>query len=99
MLDPGGYTKFVAELRSETDIVSVVGQYTDLRPAGSAFSGRCPLHDGPPAFHVDPDKKLFYCFNCKVGGDVFKFISAVNGISIQQAVEYVAALLPGAKTN
>lgn len=88
----------IADLRFETDIMDVVGLYTELSPVGRAFVGRCPLHDGttPPAFYVDPVKKLFYCFDCKKGGDVFKFISAVHGISFRQAVKYVAT---GAKGN
>lgn len=90
----------IAELREESDLLWIVGTATPLRPSGRALKGECPLcHDESGRFYVDPYKKLFYCFDCEVGGDVFKFVSAVNRISFQQAVEYVAALLPGAKTN
>lgn len=90
----------IAEMREESDLVWIVGMATPLRPSGKTLKGECPMcHDESGRFYVDPDKKLFYCFGCGVGGDVFKFISLTEKISFQQAVEYVAALLPGAKTN
>lgn len=88
----------IQELRAGSDFVGIVRQAMPIRRVGLLFRGRCPFCD-KTGFRVDSVKKLFYCFDCGKGGDVFKFVSAVNRISFQQAVEYVAALLPGAKTN
>lgn len=63
------------KVREAVDIVDLVNHYTDLRRNGSQYMGRCPFHeDNSPSFSVNPSDKVYHCFGCGVGGDVFKFV-------------------------
>jgi DNA primase len=78
-------------VRDAVDMTEVVGQYTDLRRAGGQMMGLCPFHDeSSPSFSVDPQDKLYHCFGCGVGGDVFEFVMEKQGIGFSEAVETLA---------
>jgi DNA primase len=81
----------VARVKEAADIVEIVSAHTDLRRAGVRFSGLCPFHDErTPSFSVDPQEKLYYCFGCEAGGDVFRFLQEKEGLSFPDAVESLA---------
>jgi DNA primase len=82
----------VDRVRDAVDIVEVISAYTDLRRSGGArFTGLCPFHDErSPSFSVDPQQKLYHCFGCGVGGDVFGFVQEKEGLSFAEAVESLA---------
>jgi DNA primase len=70
------------------DIVEIVSAYTDLRRTGDRFMGLCPFHEErSPSFSVDPREKLYYCFGCEAGGDVFRFVQEKEGLGFPEAVE------------
>ena len=72
-------------------MVEVVGQYTELRKAGANYTGRCPFHEEKtPSFSVNPTEKLFYCFGCGVGGNLFGFVQQKENLEFAAAVEYLA---------
>src|SRR5436190_8918233 len=78
-------------VRAAADIVEVVQGYTELRRRGARFTGLCPFHDErTPSFSVDPAEKLYYCFGCQAGGDVFKFVQEKEGLDFPQALERLA---------
>jgi hypothetical protein len=78
------------EIRARADIVAIVGRYVDLKRRGRNWVGRCPFHtDGKPSFEVMPDKRIFYCFPCGEGGDVFKFVQKVQGVEFLDAVRWL----------
>jgi DNA primase len=82
----------VDRVRDAVDIVEVISAYTDLRRSGGArFTGLCPFHDErSPSFSVDPQEKLYHCFGCAAGGDVFRFVEEKEGLSFPEAVEALA---------
>lgn len=83
----------IAEIRSRSDIVAVIGQHVQLRKAGRNFKGLCPFHgEKTPSFNVAADKGFFYCFGCQKKGDVFTFIMELEGKSFIEAAERLAAL-------
>ena len=62
-------------------MVEIVGQYTELRKAGANYSGRCPFHEErTPSFSVNPAEKLYYCFGCGAGGNLFGFVQAKENL-------------------
>jgi DNA primase len=62
-----------------------------LRRRGARYLGLCPFHDErTPSFSVDPTTKLYYCFGCQAGGDVFGFLQEKEGLDFRQAVEQLA---------
>jgi DNA primase len=82
----------VDRVRDAVDIVEVISAHTDLRRSGGArFTGLCPFHDErSPSFSVDPQEKLYHCFGCGVGGDVFRFVEEKEGLGFGDAVEALA---------
>ena len=81
------------EIRARISLREVVGRYVELKPAGRGrYKGLCPFHkEKTPSFYVDDEKGLFYCFGCKVGGDVFTFLEKIEGLSFAEALERLAA--------
>jgi DNA primase len=78
----------VERVKDAADIVEIVSAYTDLRRSGDRFSGLCPFHEErTPSFSVDPREKLYYCFGCEAGGDVFRFVQEKEGLGFPEAVE------------
>jgi DNA primase len=79
------------KVREAVDIVDLVNHYTDLRRNGSQYMGRCPFHeDNSPSFSVNPHDKVYHCFGCGVGGDVFKFVQEKEGLDFAASIEYLA---------
>ncbi len=77
----------VEEIRFRADIVQVISEYVHLQRKGKNFVGPCPFHqETNPSFTVTPDKQMFYCFGCNVGGNVFKFIMLQHQVSFPEAV-------------
>lgn len=78
-------------VQNSADIVSIIGEYTKLERRGSDWWGCCPFHNEKTAsFHVEPDKKFYYCFGCHAGGDVIKFIMEQEKVSYSDAITTLA---------
>ena len=55
----------IDEIKSVADIVSVIGDYVELKRSGSNYIGLCPFHnEKTPSFSVSPSKGIFHCFGC-----------------------------------
>ncbi len=81
----------INQVREAVDMVAEVGRYTDLRRAGGQMMGLCPFHDeDSPSFSVEPQDKLYHCFGCGVGGDIFEFVMEKEGLNFSEAVEALA---------
>jgi DNA primase len=80
------------KVRDAVDFVDLVSQYTELRKAGPArWTGLCPFHDErSPSFGIEPSQKLFKCFGCGEGGDLFRFVELKEGLDFRGALEYLA---------
>ena len=81
----------IEEVRQANDIVDVISQYVHLKRSGRNFFGLCPFHnEKSPSFSVSPDKQIFHCFGCGVGGNVFTFLSKIEGINFVESVQTLA---------
>ncbi|MXW64051.1 MAG: DNA primase [Bacteroidetes bacterium SB0668_bin_1] len=81
----------IAEVRAASDIVDVVSDYVRLKKKGSNFFGLCPFHEEKtPSFSVNPELEIFKCFGCGAGGDVFRFVMEVEGMSFPESVRTLA---------
>ena len=79
------------EIKSKNDIVDVISGYVALKRHGRSYFGLCPFHDEKsPSFSVSPDKQIFHCFGCGVGGNVFHFVSKIEGVGFRESVEILA---------
>ena len=83
--------ELIDEIRNSNDIVDVISQYVVLKRSGRNFFGLCPFHkEKSPSFSVSPDKQIFHCFGCGVGGNVIHFVSKIENLDFRQTLELLA---------
>ncbi|HEY6778887.1 MAG TPA: DNA primase [Thermoleophilaceae bacterium] len=81
----------IERVRQAVDMAELVGAKTDLRRVGSRWTGLCPFHDErTPSFSVDPERGLYHCFGCGVGGDAIGFVQETEALDFPEAVETLA---------
>lgn len=81
----------INQILESSNIVDIIGEYVDLKRAGSSFKGLCPFHnEKTPSFTVDEKKQLFHCFGCGAGGDVVSFIMQKEGLSYPESLKFLA---------
>ena len=81
----------IEEIINSNDIVDVVSQYVTLKRSGRNFLGLCPFHkEKTPSFSVSPDRQIFHCFGCGIGGNVIHFISKIENINFKESIEMLA---------
>jgi len=74
-----------------SDIVEIIGNYTALKKAGRNFKALCPFHnEKTPSFVVNPDKQIFHCFGCGVGGNAVGFLMRQEHLEFPEAVRFLA---------
>jgi DNA primase len=84
---------FAEQLKSQLDIVDVVGQYVRLKRqgAGPRWVGLCPFHsEKTPSFGVHSVLQIYKCFGCDASGDVFKFVMEREGLTFPEALKALA---------
>jgi DNA primase len=81
----------IERVRDAADMLDLVGAKTELRRSGHQWMGTCPFHDErTPSFSVNAEEKVFHCFGCGEGGDLFKFVELTEGLPFREAVEHLA---------
>lgn len=81
----------IQEISRRVNIIDIVSEHVKLKKSGSNWTGLCPFHnEKTPSFSVSPDKGLFYCFGCGVGGNVFTFLMKTRGITFSEALRELA---------
>jgi DNA primase len=80
------------KVRDAVDFAELVGAKTELKRSGTQrLQGLCPFHEErTPSFGIDPVEKLYHCFGCGAGGDVFSFVMATEGLDFAGALESLA---------
>lgn len=94
---------FIEELKTTTDLVRFVKQYTNLKQVGhGVWQGTCPHpkhNDSTPSFTVWQKSNSWSCYGChsgkkgfngNKGSDIFAFIQWIHGVNFRTAVEIVA---------
>ncbi len=93
VIEMGGFIpdEVVETVRLRADIIGVISQYVVLKKKGKYHFGPCPFHnEKEPSFAVMPEKQIFHCFGCGVGGDVFRFLMLKENMSFPEAVRKLA---------
>jgi DNA primase len=82
----------IDDIRERTDLVELVQRHVRLQRKGNSYVGLCPFHqEKGPSFHVIPHKHLYHCFGCQAGGDCFRFLMEIEGVSFMEAVRELAS--------
>lgn len=85
-------TASIENLKNTIDIVDVIGNYIELKKSGANYKACCPFHGEKTAsFVVSPNKQIYHCFGCGVGGDSIKFVMELEKLSYPEAVEKIAS--------
>jgi len=79
------------EILSRTDIVELISSYIPLKRAGRNFKALCPFHqEKTPSFMVSPQRQIYHCFGCGIGGNAFNFLMQYERLEFMEAVEFLA---------
>ena len=81
----------IAEVRNSATISEFISPYVTLKKKGNTHMGLCPFHnEKTPSFSVSDENGFYHCFGCGVGGNIFKFLMEIEGLTFPEAVRKVA---------
>jgi len=84
----------IEQVRTQTDIVQLIGGYVPLKKAGRYYKGLCPFHsERTPSFHVNQERQTYHCFGCGVGGTAINFVMVTEKLEFPEAVRFLAKRL------
>lgn len=67
----------------ENDIVNVISKYIKLEKSGENYKCCCPFHsEKTPSFIISPEKQIFHCFGCGVGGNYLDFLKKIKNENV-----------------
>lgn len=81
----------VDEIIQTARIEEVIGEFVNLKRAGSNLKGLSPFTDEKsPSFMVSPAKQIFKCFSTSKGGNVVSFLMEKEHFSYPEALKWLA---------
>jgi len=84
----------INSIRNEASITEVIGHFIPLVKKGKGYTAVCPFHDDhDPSLSISEDKKIYKCFVCGNGGNVFSFVENYKKISFPEAVVEVSKII------
>lgn len=84
--------ELIERVKAANPIEDVVTKYQSLSKRGANLWGICPFHaDRHPSMSVSASRQIFKCFVCGEGGNVFKYVQHVEGVTFVEALRMLAA--------
>lgn len=81
----------IDEIMQASRIEEVIGDFVNLKRAGSSLKGLSPFTDEKtPSFMVSPAKQIFKCFSTGKGGNVVTFLMEKEHFSYPEALKWLA---------
>lgn len=81
----------IDEIMQASRIEEVIGDFVNLKRAGSSLKGLSPFTDEKtPSFMVSPAKQIFKCFSTGKGGNVVSFLMEKEHFSYPEALKWLA---------
>ncbi len=83
--------EIIDQILDRTDIAEVISGYIQIKKAGRSFKANCPFHnEKTPSFVISPDKQIYHCFGCGVGGNAINFVMTYENMEFPEAVRILA---------
>ncbi len=81
----------IDDIMQTARIEEVIGEFVNLKRAGSSLKGLSPFTDEKtPSFVVSPAKQIFKCFSSGKGGSVVTFLMEKEHFSYPEALRWLA---------
>ena len=81
----------IDQIMQASQIEEVIGEFVNLKRAGSNLKGLSPFTDEKtPSFVVSPAKQIFKCFSTGKGGSVVTFLMEKEHFSYPEALRFLA---------
>lgn len=81
----------IDEIMNTARVEEVIGEYVQLKKAGSNYKGLSPFtEEKTPSFVVSPAKQIFKCFSTGKGGTVVSFLMEIEQFSYPEALRWLA---------
>lgn len=81
----------IERVREASDFVQIASPDVVLKRAGRKYKACCPFHEEKtPSFQIDPDLKLWHCFGCGEGGDIFDYVARIHNLDFPDSVRWLA---------
>ena len=86
--------EIINDIRESASISEVIGSFIHIEKKGKNYVALCPFHDDhDPSLSISEEKKIYKCFVCGNGGNVFTFVSNYKKINFAEAVKEVADII------
>ena len=81
--------EIIEKIRLSVDITDIIREYVPgIKRAGRNFKVCCPFHqERTPSFVISPEKGIFHCFGCGAGGDIFRFVMKMDGLTFTESIQ------------
>lgn len=87
MINKATIDKIFSTIRVE----EIIGEYVQLKRAGSNFKGLSPFHDEKtPSFVVSPSKQIWKDFSSGKGGTAISFLMEIENFTYPEALRHAA---------
>ena len=81
----------IDKIFSTIRVEEIVGEYVQLKRAGSNFKGLSPFHEEKsPSFVVSPSKQIWKDFSTGKGGTAISFLMEIENFTYPEALRYAA---------
>lgn len=81
----------IDKIFSAIRVEEIIGEYVQLKRAGSNYKGLSPFADEKtPSFVVSPSKQIWKDFSSGKGGTAISFLMEIEGFSYPEALRYAA---------
>lgn len=81
----------IDKIFSAIRVEEVVGEYVQLKKAGSNYKGLSPFHEEKtPSFVVSPSKQIWKDFSTGKGGTAVSFLMEIENFSYPEALRFLA---------